>query len=254
MHVRISLLDKLSERGETFTVDDAFKVSDLTRESLHVLLSRLEKRGWIERIERGKYMIIPLGGEKGEYTVDEYIVASILAQPYCIGYWSALNYHGFSEQIPTTVFIQTTARKKQRKKKIFGVDYRMIRLKKEKFFGIETFWSGDEQVNITDKEKTLVDCLDKPKYCGGVIEVAKGVRSQDFDEKKIRGYIQKIGNTGVLRRFGYLCDLYGLDLDLPSIDAKNYLKLDPSLSDKGYRNSRWRLKINIDEDELKVLG
>ncbi len=54
--MRNKLLDKLAEEGDTFTVQEALDTSDLKRESLNVLLSRLEKRGWIERIEKGKYI------------------------------------------------------------------------------------------------------------------------------------------------------------------------------------------------------
>lgn len=250
--MRKSLIDELSKKGDTFTIDEAFEISDITRESLRVLLSRLEKRGWLERIEKGKYMIVPLGSEKGEYTLDEFVLASTLVEPYCVAYWSALNYHGFTEQIPTTVFVQTTSRKRCREKKIFGVDFKIVKLKKEKFFGKETFWSGDEQVNITDKEKTIVDCLDKPKYCGGVVEVAKGVKSEDYDDRKIMDYIDRIGNSGVLRRFGYLCDLYGVDIEIPTVDTRYYLKLDPTMPDKGDRSAKWRLIVNVDENELKA--
>ena len=251
--MRKYLLDKLASKKEIFTIEDALEETNLKKGSLLVLLSRLEKNGWIERIEKGKYMIIPLGSKKGEYTLDEFVIASSLVEPYCIGYWSALNYHGFTEQIPTTVFVQTTSRKKKRLKRIFGVKFKIIKLKQEKFFGKEKFWSKNTQINITDKEKTIVDCLDKPKHCGGIVEAAKGVRSEDYDKDKIVRYIEKIGNTGVMRRFGYLSDLYGIDVNLSSLDTNNYLSLDPTLPKKGENDSKWRLKINLDQKELKAL-
>jgi predicted transcriptional regulator of viral defense system len=65
-----------------------------------------------ERIEKGKYLTIPLGAKKGGYTINEFVIGSQLVKPAVIAYWSALNYHWFTEQIPNTVFIQTTARKK----------------------------------------------------------------------------------------------------------------------------------------------
>ena len=115
--MRIDILDKLSRKGDIFTFDDAYRVSNINRSILKVLLSRLEKQGWIERIEKGKYIIIPLGAKKTAYTLNEFIIASILVQPSVISYWSALNYHGFTEQIPNTVFIQTITRKKYQEKK-----------------------------------------------------------------------------------------------------------------------------------------
>lgn len=250
--MRNKLIDRLAREGKTFTVSEALEVSDLGKESLLVLLSRLEKKGWVERIEKGKYMILPLGSEKEKYTLDEFVIGSTLVDPHCIGYWSALNYHGFTEQIPKTVFVQTTSRKKERDKKVFGVRYKVIRLKEDKFFGKEKIWLEETPVNITDKEKTIVDCLDKPKYCGGVIEVAKGIRSEDFDMGKMLEYIDRIGNSGVLRRFGYLCELYNVDIELPSVDSRNYLLLDPTMPDKGDKNSKWRLTINLDDKVLKA--
>ena len=80
---------------------------------LWVILSRMEEKGFIERIEKGKYLIIPLGSEKGKYTLHEFVIASYLVEPYAISYWSALHHYGLTEQIPTTVFVQTPARKKK---------------------------------------------------------------------------------------------------------------------------------------------
>ena len=45
-------------------------------------------------------MIIPLGAEKGKYTLNEFIIGSLLVTPYSVAYWSALNFYGMTEQIP----------------------------------------------------------------------------------------------------------------------------------------------------------
>ena len=104
--MRIKVIEELAKSGNTFTVEDVIKRTDLTREALWVLLSRLEKRGEIERIEKGKYMIIPLGSEKGRYTLNEFVIGSLLVKPCVISCWSALNYHGLTEQIPAFLFKQ----------------------------------------------------------------------------------------------------------------------------------------------------
>jgi len=75
--MRIEMLSKLA-RKRIFTIEEAVKITGLGKNTLKVLLSRLEKRGWIERIEKGKYIIIPLGAEKGEYTLHEFIIGSLL--------------------------------------------------------------------------------------------------------------------------------------------------------------------------------
>ncbi len=249
--MRKNILKELSENGNTFTVDDALEVSGCTKEVLWVILSRMQKEGWIERVEKGTYMIIPLNSKKGEYTLHEFVIGSLLVKPYCIAYWSALHFYGLTEQIPRTVFIQTTSRKKNRKPEIFGIDYQVVQIKESKFFGIRTEWIDETPVNITDRGKTMVDCLDKPQYCGGVVEVAKALKSGEFDKNNLVEYAGLIGNTGVIRRLGYLCDLLDIDIALPKVETRNYLYLDPGMPKKGERSSKWRIIINLDD---KVLG
>jgi len=249
--MRNQTIDLLARQWDTFSFEDALNITGLSRESLKKLIYRLERNGWIERIEKGKYMIIPLGTEKGKYTLHEFILGSVLVTPYCISYWTALHYHGLTEQIPSTVFIQTTAKKKKQEQEVFGVNYRIVRIKKEKMFGISRIRIDETSVNITDKEKTIVDCLDKPNYSGGIVEVAKALNNEELDNERLRTYSENIRNSGVLRRLGYLSDTLGLDMQLPRIDTRNYLYLDPTMSKKGPKNSRWKLVINLDE---KVLG
>jgi predicted transcriptional regulator of viral defense system len=59
---------------KVFTIENVLSTTNIQKEVLWVILSRLERKGWIERIEKGKYMIIPLGAEKGKYTLNEFII------------------------------------------------------------------------------------------------------------------------------------------------------------------------------------
>lgn len=90
-----------------------------------------------------------------------------------------------TEQIPDVVFLQTTARKKRQKIKVLGVKYQIVRIKEEKFFGIRKAWIENVRVNITDKEKTIVDCPDKPQYCGGIVEVGKTLKDNNDEGKMV---------------------------------------------------------------------
>ncbi|MFQ6089185.1 MAG: type IV toxin-antitoxin system AbiEi family antitoxin [Candidatus Methanofastidiosia archaeon] len=248
---RIDILTPLTKKGKTFTFEEALRIIDLSRNSLKKVIYRLEKRGAIEHIEKGKYMIIPLGAEKGKYTLHEFVIGSLLVKPYCIAYWSALNFYGLTEQIPSTIFIQTTARKKKQKIEVFGVKYRIVRIKSTKFFGIRKEWIEETEINVTDREKTIIDCLDKPQHCGGVIEVAKALKNENLDREKLLKYSQQVRNSGVVRRLGYLCDSLGIDIDVSLIETRNYLLLDPTMLHKGSKNAKWRLIINLDE---KMIG
>ncbi len=253
MSEKFKILNALMRKGPIFTFEDAQKVSGLKRESLRVLLSRMEKEGWIERIERGKYLIIPLGAEKGKHTVHEFVIASALIEPAVISYWSALNYHGLTEQIPGTVFIQSTGRKNRQELEVFGVRYKIIKVKEEKLFGIERVWIEGNLVLITDPEKTIVDCLENPKYCGGIIEVAKALE-EDINIERVLEYAKRTGNSAVIKRLGYLCEQLGISIKIPEEDlAKGYPLLDPSAKDGGHFNRRWKILNNLDEGMLEVL-
>jgi predicted transcriptional regulator of viral defense system len=248
--MRISLLDELSKK-KAFTIEDAERISHANKNVLKVSLSRLEKKGWIERIEKGKYIVIPLGAEKGKYTLHEFVIGSYLVDPCIISYWSALNYYGFTEQIPRTVFIQTTSRKKHQEVTIFGIPYKIIRIKEEKIFGIEKAWFEETKINLTNREKTIIDCLDKPQHAGGIIEVAKALQTEEYDKKRLVKYAKKINNTGVIRRLGYICDFLKIPINLPEIKTRNYLKLDPILPDSNKLNAKWNLIINEELGDLE---
>ena len=252
--MRIDLLQQLAKIGNTFTVSEVVKKLKIPREVLWVLLFRLEKQGRIERIEKGKYMIIPLGAEKGKYTLNEFTLGSIAVDPCIIAYWSALHHHGLTEQIPLTIFIQTTSRKKKQNLKIFGIPYKIIRIKPEKIFGTEKLWLDETEVLITNKEKTIIDCLDKPKYAGGIIEVAKALQEKSIDLEKIKDYTIKLNNSAVTRRLGYLCDKLEIPIKLDRNKIKKYLKkvrnyipLDPTMPHRGHKNTKWQVIVNWDE-------
>lgn len=47
-----------------------------------------------------------------------------------------------------------------------GIGYRCVRVKPERFFGFEKAWVGEAQVTFTDPERTLLNGLSMPQYCG----------------------------------------------------------------------------------------
>ncbi len=253
MSEKFKLINKLAGKGSTFSVKEAQEISNLRPDSLKVLLYRMEKEGWIERIEKGKYLIIPLGAEKGRYTINEFVIGYEIVKNSAIAYWSALNYYGFTEQIPSTVFIQTTSRKKEPKIEIFGVRYRIVRITEKKFFALQKIWIDDAEIWITDPEKTVADCLDKPQYCGGIVEVAKALQNEDeIDLDKVIEYAIRMENSAILKRLGSLCDRLAIPVKIPQdYLAKGYPLLDPSIHRKGKANRRWKIIENVDE---KIIG
>lgn len=191
--VGTNLLKTLSiENKNIFTVEDAANILNKNKHYVRNLLYELTKKKWIFRMKRGKYLVLPLeSGLEGEFTEHEFVIASHLINPYYIGYWSALNYHSYTEQVSKTIFVATI--KRMRNLEIKGLRYYFVTLSKKKFFGYEKSWVENKPILLSDKEKTIVDCLDHPEYCGGITEVSKGLfyGRDDLNFEKIVEYAKK---------------------------------------------------------------
>ena len=251
------LLTTLSGRGQDiFGVRDAERVLHKPNTAVRKLLYGLTKRNWLQRIEKGKYLIVPLSaGTEGHYAENELVVAAHLIAPYYISYWTALSHYGLTEQPARTVYLATTQRRHSLT--LHGVTYRFITLTRRKFFGHTRVWIGDKAVEMADRTKVIVDGLDHPELCGGIVEVAKGLwhRRDEMDWKQLETYAGRMGNRAVLKRLGYLLQVF--DLGPVSLRerlqkklSQGYVVLNPLSSRQGIHNARWRLVINVDTETL----
>ncbi len=196
--------------------------------------------------------------EKGKYCRNtfrnEYVIGSFLTSDATIAYWSALNIHGLTEQIPNKVFVQTT--KKKQSKEIFGVFYQFVKVRSGKMTGIIKTGTGTNQFRITDIEKTIVDCFDLPDYSGGFMELVRAFKQTKMSSQKMIAYLKSINNKSAAKRIGYLAELFdkkgfkGLIKYAKQQRSKNYDLLDIYGSKEGKYNSGWRLIINIEKDDL----
>ena len=254
-----SLLTNLSIQGKRlFTFQQAAKAYGNNGGSLRELLSKLVKRGWLQRIEKGKYLILPFeAGREGEWAEHEFIIASNLIEPYYIGFRSALSYYGYTEQTSRTVFVVSTNRKLKPTLEVSGVVYQFVCISKHKFFGTTEINLSGYPIIISEREKTIVDCLDRLEYCGGVAEVAKALfyGHGELDFAKIAKYAQKNGNKAVSQRLGYLIETLNLGTDdtiaiLSEGLSNSYAQLDTLGNPKGKYLKRWKVIMNTPENEL----
>ena len=263
------LLNELAAAGKTiFATEDARAIMNGQGERVNKLLYRLTQKRWLFRLEKGKYLILPLeAGMEGLYTVHEFLIAAHLVKPHAIAYASALSFHGLTDQVARTVFVASTSRRQNVTIESLGLHYRFITLTEDKFFGLETVAIEDQPVQITDPSKTIVDGLDHPEYCGGIVEMAKGLwryhRSEVVDPSielrtrldRLTCYALRLGNRTVFKRLGYLAEVLGLDVGeyltrwQGEVSAGMGL-LDPRYGERGPYNTRWNLRLNVDPYRL----
>ena len=250
--MEIALLSSLEhDKKATFTFSDAYEILSYTkRQVVRNVLSRLARKGRIKRIKKGLYLLVPFRFKDwGEH---EFSLAPLLAKEYYISFWSALSFWSLTEQMPRQIYVVT---KYPIKSRVFEeVNYKFVTLSKRYFFGfLETEIQG-RKINLASREKTVLDCLLHPEYCGGIGEVAKAIRDfwKDLDWKKIKEYLKQMNNSAVARRLYYILyflKLKKLILILGKKEFTGFRRLDPTASKKGEYNKDFGLIINSNLEE-----
>ncbi len=247
---KVKLLRELVNSGlKIFSLKDAREMAikiGLNEKSVTKILYHLKKDGWIEPIKNGVYSITSESGF-GPHPHD-FEVAMAIVNPCAISHWTALHYHHLTQQTPNIIYAITPIGSTipNKKKSIFH----FVRLKKDRYFGIQNVWMGEAKVQITDPERTLLDGLLHPQYCGDFNEVlhAFKVCGSGLDLDKIVTYSKKLG-VATVKRLGFILESLGVDnkwlKTLEEVPVNGIRKLDPSGSTKGTKSKRWKIIENI---------
>lgn len=262
--VGIELVRLLAAEGDrVFSTDRARELAPrvgLKDAYLWEALYHLRRNGWIVSLRRGLYALsstVP-----GVTPAHEFEIAMALVDPAAISHWSALHHHGLTEQAPRKVFVLTTtdasvprARGARTRRAgdgfaAGGTTYQFVQVKPERYFGMEKVWVGEARVTITDPERTLLDGLTMPQYCGDFAEVlhAFAVRGADLNLPRTIDYSLKL-DAATAKRLGWVLEHLGVDPSklerLAALAIKGYRKLDPTGPRKGPYRSRWMIQENL---------
>lgn len=254
----LKLLFTLEKEGKSvFLASDANRILKSTDASVRNVLYRLRKKGRVEEIEKGKYLLVPArAGYEGKWSEIPFLIVPHLIDNYYIAFWSALNYWGMTEQAPRTVFVATTKRKRDL---TYGsVEFEFVTLARKRFFGFVEEKANAGKFNISSREKTVVDCLLHPMYSGGLDEAVKGIwrGRKELDFEKLLEFSKKMGVNVVTRRLGYILELLEMENKISSKIASSYFTgymwLDPLGPKKASDYSKkFGLAINRTGEELK---
>ena len=255
------LLNVLSSHDKTiFAVEDARKITGSSAVATRLLLSDLVRKKWLIRLIPGKYLIVPLSaGEEAEHSENWYVIAKNLIepQPYYISHYSALEIYEMIIQPIYTVYISTPNRK--RPKEVLGATHQFVYTQpKDMEWGTEDVWiTSSQKVRASDLERTIIDCLDRPDLCGGISEIAKGIWAKrgNIDYQKLAQYAKRLNRKSVAKRLGFLLETYGLGgqevlFELKGMLSSSYALLDPTLEEAGRFLSSWKIRVNVDAEEL----
>lgn len=185
----------------------AANVQKIPVKQLNKILSRLAQQGRLLRIKRGLYS--PVASVPEHAYPHPFVVGTHLIIPSAISHTSALYFHGLIETLPEVITLITTKnRLKNHCVKVGTFTYLFKQIKLNHFTGVEKVWldeatSGYLAVPITNKERTLLDCLISPKYCGGLENIKKIIEKSKnkIDFSKLEDYINQYGKKTLKKRW-----------------------------------------------------
>lgn len=197
-------LHTLFYRQQVFTFDEARQKLRLSASSLQKMLHELQRDGYILRIKKRLYAVIPVEATGRDFTPDKYLVAAKLQKKSYLSYHTALELHGVAESVYNTVFISVPRQAKpfqfQGTTYLFVTKYDSFGLTKVKINGIPLI--------VTDREKTILDGIDRLKYAGALEEYLKSVSSfPSIDVSKLIRYLKLSKKKALYAKVGWLLSL-----------------------------------------------
>lgn len=171
-------------------------------------LQQAYRRGYVDRVTRGVF--VSRVGVFADTVPDPFLVASKLAPDSVIAYHSALEALGVAHspfRRVTYLSARTPTRVGYRGYEFVGLRPRPDQL------GEGTWRSAVEQVRrgrdalitVTSRERTIADCLDRPRWSGGLEELLRSVGGfPSLDAEKLLLYLDVLGSPAVVARVGWV--------------------------------------------------
>jgi predicted transcriptional regulator of viral defense system len=253
-----------SQRQGVHLLDAGFATDlvGISRRHAVNLLASMAQKGALHRVGRGRYAVIPpdvLYGRKS-YVVDPHLILDELMQSngadgrYYVAYQSAAAIHGAAHQLPFVVLVAVP--QQRRPIELGRARIQFVQLKPEKFFGFQQVHYHDVPLNVSDPEKTILDCLDRFDLCGGVAEVARTISGliDEVERVKLLEYLRRMDNQALAQRLGLILErlITVQEIEKDLIDAiagrvgEHVYPLDPHEPEAGVLEGRWRIRENVD--------
>jgi len=239
------------EKKAIVTAKEMDQLFNLSPEDRKQIVFRLKKKKILTPIKPGVYAFSPLEAGPEGMGVDELLVPPLFfpKKNYYVGYSTMYNYYGFTEQLFETVYVLNTT--KRMEKIICGLSYKFIKILENRIYGIEKIKVKDEEVNISSKERTLIDLIYFNKPVGGIINASKIfteiVNNNKCNIKKLVEYAVCFPNIKTRKRIGLILDDAGVSKNIlrpliKSIEKTSVISLNGSR--KGTLNKKWRVIVN----------
>ena len=171
------------EKHPVFDMNIFRGVAEVKGSYAKLYLHRLAKSGMIFKIERNRYTTHK----------NPFLIASRISWPSYISLWSALRFHNLTEQIPHTISVVTTKKRRQAAINFCGTKIVFTYIDKKCFFGYKKINYEGFEVFVAEPEKAFADALLLKKISEGeALEILKK-NKKEFDFKKFLAFSRKAG-------------------------------------------------------------
>lgn len=221
----------------------------------------LARKGWLQRVRRGVYLVNP--GRFGPGALpdtDPLRLGRYLADPYYFGYGTAAQLLGLLPRAGRTYFIATPVRTAPPRGG--AAEFRIVHCPRARFFGVRILRRRGESVVVSDLERTVLDCLERPEYAGdvaGAAQVLSGAKGR-IRWPRLERYLARLGSRSLTLRLGYLVERVRPDLPVPrgwlrrALPRPNepFVPLGPprAYGRRGPRDARWHVIRNVPDERL----
>jgi len=219
------------------------------------LLASMLRNGTLCRIKPNLYAVTDMA--TGLCAANKYEIASSISDTACVAYHSAMEYHGLGHQLFNEMSVISTST--FRTFEFEGITY--IRHQPKIMEGV-TVPVMNTKIKVTDLERTVIDCIDRIKYAGGLEELLNNFTSIAYiDETKLKTYLDAYGKASLYQKAGLLLSMYKKQWQL-SAGFFRYCKAHVGKStryltdaaDNSAYNSEWRLCVPENMSNLMEQG
>jgi len=188
-------------RHQFITIAEARDIAG-KESTARMALWRLAKQGSLLRIRNGLYAAVPPERKDSNFEVNRYLLFDhAMSSAGALAFHSALELHGAAQSRFSTVFYLTT--NKKRPFDFQDITYRPVWA--PDIFGRTTIRIDDLPIQVTDKERTFLDCIRRPDLCGGLEEYLKSVEAFTLmSPVRLLDYLERFGEYSLYQRAGLI--------------------------------------------------
>ena len=221
-------------------------------------LARWSSQGYMRRISRGTYAIVPAAAVLQENVIaDSWVLAQSVFRSVYIGGWSAAEHWDLTEQVFTTLLVCTTDRVRRTRVSVGGAALRARHVPESWFFGTRIQWREGSRVQVSDPHKTILDLCADPALGGGIQHVAHCLHTylkrDDLDLDRLLLYTRQLQVPTAFKRLGFLCETTQGPPKIIEECAKavkvGLAALDPAM-DCPKVSKRWQLRLPASWEKL----